>query len=406
LITASAKDGVLVWDLVTKRVKRRIGRSIPAWGFGLSEDENVLACAVGRQVRVWEIDTGEELLRVRQHFTEETPFGFLKNGHAICYGKDTELVVMDLGKAGKKTSITLEETISSLATDRQGKLVACGAGRRVWFLDVESGDRKGAIEARGIISQIRFSDRGELLGIMAGRTYEIWDIRRQRRIWQREPVFGPVLATTDLSLVCFRVKPDGEEWRIERPLSAWDRIDGTTVHAAQMAVAPEGTVVAGRLFEPGELAVRGRNGIVIWNGLERTVVGKVIWDGQMVTDLCFSNDGRMVCLVSGGRIMSWEVASGKKRWEVESGCANLYSPLVSPNGKMLACASTDGNCVVVFDLLAANSETRKCAGHVGPIDQMEFSRDSRRLMTRSRDGTLKIWNMAGKWANAGKREEK
>lgn len=80
--------------------------------------------------------------------------------------------------------------------------------------------------------------------------------------------------------------------------------------------------------------------------------------------------------------------------ETEVLCADL-SPdgRFSPNSRWLAVANRSGR-VQVFDISTGESVCGPLAGHLAGTVRVDFSADSKSLVTYSSDRTAKIWNFA------------
>lgn len=62
----------------------------------------------------------------------------------------------------------------------------------------------------------------------------------------------------------------------------------------------------------------------------------------------------------------------------------------APNGKLLCCASTD-NKIYLYDVLNVFRLKATCSGHGEPVSKIDFSADSKWLVSNSA-GEIKYWN--------------
>jgi WD40 repeat protein/serine/threonine protein kinase len=86
---------------------------------------------------------------------------------------------------------------------------------------------------------------------------------------------------------------------------------------------------------------------------------------------------------------------GVKRWQVETTAPRsaVYSVDWSPDGRLVACGSTDG-AVRIYEGQQLGL-VRLLAGHRGEIRSVAWSPDGSVLATGSTDGTIRLWNTDG-----------
>ena len=98
-----------------------------------------------------------------------------------------------------------------------------------------------------------------------------------------------------------------------------------------------------------------------------------------------------------GQLAIWPQAalaegSPKPAWTVKAPVP-VQQPALSGDGRWLA--AIDGASVLLWDRrAAAGAPPRRLAGHAGDINSIAFSRDSRALVSASRDRSARIWPLA------------
>jgi WD40 repeat protein len=138
-----------------------------------------------------------------------------------------------------------------------------------------------------------------------------------------------------------------------------------------------------------------------------------LWDGNRLRDqqeeihtfrawvphvgfvMAFSPDGRR--LAAGGEkrtVKIWDVQTGKELQSLEghSGdvCAVAFSP--DPEGRWVASAGEDST-VKIWDSLAGTF-VRNFRGHTSLVTSVAFTPDGRHLVSGSRDGSVKVWDVS------------
>ncbi len=131
--------------------------------------------------------------------------------------------------------------------------------------------------------------------------------------------------------------------------------------------------------------------VTLWNvptgGLKATMNGS----NDQVKSLVALSDGKTV--VSGGldrRIRFWNADDGKPIREFGTPFQAL-ALAVSPDGKRLAIGGSDNGLQVVN--LADGKEIFALKGHTGPVHDVAFLPDGKRLVSVSADGTGRIWTL-------------
>ncbi|HWU90597.1 MAG TPA: protein kinase, partial [Kofleriaceae bacterium] len=116
---------------------------------------------------------------------------------------------------------------------------------------------------------------------------------------------------------------------------------------------------------------------------------RVLLEGDEVKDLRLDGDRALVTTAK--EVVWWNVASGHRvpvfSWAKERG---LGIALASPDGEHLFVPNADGSA----ELRHRTRPTMILRGHTAPISVYDFSPDARYVLTGSRDGTLRRWDVA------------
>ena len=111
-------------------------------------------------------------------------------------------------------------------------------------------------------------------------------------------------------------------------------------------------------------------------------------------NVAFSPDGRR--LATGGEentVKIWDVQTGQELQTLRGHSGDVYTVAFSPDddGRWIASAGEDST-VKVWDSHTGKL-VRSFRGHTGLVSSVAFSPDGRRLVSGSRDHTVKVWDM-------------
>jgi len=115
-----------------------------------------------------------------------------------------------------------------------------------------------------------------------------------------------------------------------------------------------------------------------------------------VNGLGFGGSNRwLVSASEDGSLRLWNLADGTVRARIDVGLP-LHSAAVSPDGRLLA-ASAGGSygassTIHLFEA-ASGEELVRLAGHRAPVHQLDFTADSRSLLSASADRTARLWSI-------------
>jgi RNA polymerase sigma factor (sigma-70 family) len=152
---------------------------------------------------------------------------------------------------------------------------------------------------------------------------------------------------------------------------------------------------------------RDDGAVELWDLLKRKRAAVFQGSSGRVGSLAFSPDGKMVASGRQDGTVEWGDFTGSKKvpppfkgqesWPVsmkQERWGRVCGTVLSPNGKYIAWARTDGG-LTVWSL-----EKREIRGTYakfqGPISVTAFSPDSNTLASASDDGTVKLWMRCGK----------
>jgi len=358
VLASGSSDGtILVWDVKTGNILQSL-RS-PGWGVcSLSFDPSgsLLAASAGGGdfFRIWRVDKGDELLRVR-----------LANTRAASFSPDGKLVA----------AASPNERVAALFDVATGKEVRRTAPYGFSFTAVAFSPTNPRLVVSSSMEQ-------------SSNCYEVWDVEREKPLSAMlgTPHFGRMSFTCDgKQMVCFQggqvVVCDAitcDRIRVLGDLSALG-------HSRRcLALSPDGSRMAYRSDQETVKVTDFRSGHAISE-----------IRGHKTDVLALSPDGRLLASASSEGdpvVLLWDTSSGREVRALPAGeNAGVTSIAVSPDGRLLACGASDG-IVRVWSLEDPQSSQR-LKGHEAGIRSVAFSPDARHLASGGDDGTIRLWDV-------------
>lgn len=320
---------------------------------------------------------------------------------------------------------------AKLAFRPDGKLiVGVRAGRYVHVWDAVSGDLRETRELptdRWALAELSPDGRWLVTEERQRRELAVWDLQTGKRVRGLAlPVarhISPVTFSADGKLLA-AVANTGEKMLVR----AWDLTTGKEVLARdlpsrvssdQLAFSPDGKrllasftsadegmfcwdLASGRLawqnkkFHPSSMAFTS-DGKILSTSPDLPVVDlatgqpaagvtlpQVAWDNR----LTLTPDGRTLLLSTERGVVVWDLRAGK---EVRTLAGAGEELVVAPDGKTVV---TNNGALQRWDLATGKAlyPDTFAEGHIDEVIQVAFSADGRRLVSSSRDGTVRVWD--------------
>ncbi len=444
-----------LWD-VNSQTQQKIAESDDFIGVRFlvfSPDGNLIASYIKDTIRIWDVNTGKEVKRLRGNSGGVNAVAFSPDNRTlVSHGWDDSLRVWDI-KTGKEKKITggygsfysdvkLSDDVQKLMTLKAGSRsiriwdpntgkhdkTFIGTKKYVWDVDlthdggklasrsafnktihlwdVDTGKHSKLQGANRNVNGIAFSQDGEMLSSWgsAGKGKDVvhlWDSETgqiKRTLYLSEP--------DNLAAWAADAYFDDEMFatiEIATPdLFVWNLVTGdykTTICGDKM-------ISVARFSPDGELlATVMDNEIVLWAVKTGNQIGTLIGHKYDVQIIAFSPDSKT--LASGGEFRDktmrlWDIETGSSRvvmdpdWEFrqykfEATVASTFA--FSSDGQTLASGMKSG---IIYLWETATGEIKQILrGHSDQVSHLFFSPDVKTLISASSDGSILIWDLTG-----------
>jgi WD40 repeat protein len=349
-------------------------------------------------VKVWDLTTGQAVQTIKGH---AGPLSFsadgkrlFSEGRRLATGVDESGTVKAWELASGQEVFTLRGPSSPVAFSHDGKRVASMSadGVRIWDL-ASSQDCLNLAGSKRFAQGLAFSPDSKHLagatGLADDQAVKLWDVASGREI-------RTFLGHTGL-VTCVAFSPDGKTLATssyDKTVKLWDVDSGKelirtipehTRKVARVAFSPDGTYLA----SAENSDERPVPSVRVWEAASGKEVLTIERRGNA---LAFSADSKRLATQFAGVVKLVDVPSGREILTAQGHRTAVLSVAFSPDGTRLASASRD-KTVKVWNL-ADGREIMTLRDHTNQVQSVAFSPDGRRLASGSSDHTVKIWDAA------------
>jgi RNA polymerase sigma factor (sigma-70 family) len=396
LASAGNGRGLCLWDASTGRFLHHCNtQRMPAvYSLALSPDGRTVADAEGAIVKLWSVATGKELRACSGHTNGVMALAFSPRGDVLASGgHDNTVRLWDAG-SGRQLHVLKGHNngVRALAFRDDDKVLASVSSDgtiRLW--DPRAGKELHVGKGHKEVVALAFEPAGKrFVSSGSGGSVPLWDSDTGKPI--------RILASEEPGAYALAFAPDGRTVAVGRngmirlhDVATGKELRRWQAHVARinaLAWSPDGkTLASGAIWD---------SSVRRWDpktGKERTAGHGHV---APVDQLRFRKDGRLFSIGRDGRMLEWDLATGKARslapdWPIRS---LLRVLAISSDGNTLAWASgaTTKPDIHLYEA-ATGKELHTLSGHKGAVMALAFRSDGQRLVSLAEDRTLRAWQV-------------
>jgi WD40 repeat protein/transcriptional regulator with XRE-family HTH domain len=401
LLLSSSEDAMLIiWDVETGELLRELP-DFTVFKVSFSPDGKRVAAATFNGLQVWLYTPGEPLTLENSQAILTIPDG----GAAVFSPDGKWLAALSLstasGNAVKLWDANTGQELLTMAghTDWLAGLAFSPDGKRLASTSLDGTVRVWSLEpgremvtvlspSAGYGNRVVYSPDGEELATNGGDgTATIWNAKTgQPRL---------TLNGHDVEVMNIAFSPDGKRFAtgsLDATAMIWDAVTGQKlitmsgheIGVRDIAFSPDGSLIATGGFD---------NTARVWDAA--TGASKYIFTDYeaIVPGIAFSPDGTHLATSSvDGTAKIWDVKTSELLFTLVGHASAVIDIAYSPDGSKIATVSSDASAKI-WDA-ATGKELHTLTGHSSVIRAAAFSPDGKFLATGSDDNTAKLWDVA------------
>jgi len=384
-----------------------LGHRQPVWECAFAPNGRRVVTASGdHTARVWEPASGTPVMAPMNHRQQIHAARFDPLGMKVAtISMDEQAQVWDVrdGRAIPEEFYHDGEVLSAFFLSPSDRLVTISANNTVRVIERKTGQTTSRLQLSRIARILRLSPHGNLVAVASGKTtVQVWDLLSEKLKGQPMEQPSPV--------ECIEFSEDGSMLATgcqDGTVRIWDT--ATTTEKAPPFIH-EGEVTRLRIRGGLMAAAASRRTVSLWN-LERhqrllSTEGSAAMSKMEVSGLDISPDGKsllVACHDSTAQI--WDIPSASPRGAPLQHEARVMAAWFSPDGARIVTVP-DENTAWLWDartLKVVADVMKHSQSNPGPtkaplrsltLRSARFSRDGKKLVTASADGTARVWDAA------------
>jgi len=361
----------------------------------------VLSCSNDSTIKLWNIDTGREIMTFSGHESYVRSVAFSPDGRQVLSGSsDSTIKLWDINTGREIMTFSGHEgEVTSVAFSPDGKQVISGSyDQTVKLWDVNTGREIRTFSGHtDLVFSVAFSPNGKQI-VSSGSydlTIKLWDIRTGKEIRTFSGYTDPVNSVT--------FSPDGKQILSGggysqsssghlKTVKLWDVNTGKEIRTfsghkfriSSVVFSPDGRQILSGSDEDDNSAIK------LWDTNTGREIRTFSDQTGRIESVTFSPDGKQI--LSGdvyGFIKLWDTNTGKEIKSFSGYTYNVETVTFSPDGRQILTICDD-----IIKLLDTNTgkEIRTFSGHTKCVNSVAFSPDGKQILSGSYDETIKLWD--------------
>jgi WD40 repeat protein len=435
LIYGNGESEVQLWDAESGKVLWEVEREFRfVEAIALSADGRRTLLAVAKDAVLRDSENGEVLQTFKGHSDGITCVSLCDDSRLAATGSEDKSVILWNTETGAQLHklIGHSDEIQKVLISADGRRVLTSAGGKELLLwDTENGKRLQSFDSHAsVVNQVSLADSGSrILTGSDDKTASLWDLSagKKQRTFSRH---DKAVTSVDLSADGRRALSGSKD----KTAILWDTDAGNVV---QTFKGHESEINSVALGHDGRRAVTGSSDdkAILWN-TETGAKVQTFEDIGIIRSVALSRDGRRVA-TSSFVPMLWDTQTGAEIRRFVGHEHNVMAALMSDDATRIISGSMDFTAILwrsetgeiirqfkhhmpstrgvaisadghrllinsfavdgdLNKVLLVDAETGKelqsFEGHTAQINCVLLSRDLRRVVTSSEDGTVRIWD--------------
>lgn len=396
LASAGRDKRICLWDLQTGSEGMNLLHSDSVRCCAFSSNGKWLASVAGKNVFIWDLQTGKILKRFDGHTISPEACTFSPDNKWLASAglEDKTVRLWDLKTVKEtKSMIGHTDTINSCVFSPDGKTFASASHDgtvRLW----DRQTRKELKTFRGhtmFVNYCTFSPDGQWLASASYHddTVRLWDVQIGKELMRFEIKRKHYLDNT-FSFCAFSLD---SKWLAAsagymKETQLWDLQSGKKL----MTLTHESPVECCIFSSDGKQLITASHNINLWDLGTGKKLKYFVGHTDAIQFCVFSPDNNWLASASDDKtVRLWDMQTGKELRSLLGHTGRVYSCAFSPNGKWLASASED-KTIRLWDP-QTGKQIQCLVGHASGVNSCAFSPDGKSLISAGSDKTIRLWKL-------------